>query len=103
VIEAIAPDEHPYSKKVIYLEASTPRIYYGEAYDKRGDFWKWFNNTSRALKGADGSDTIISSQGHTIDFKRMHATIFVNHGTARTNTNLRAKDVDLNRLEIVAQ
>jgi hypothetical protein len=103
VIEAIAPDEHPYSKKVIYLEASTPRIYYGEAYDKRGDFWKWFNNTSRALKGADGSDTIISSQGHTIDFKRNHATIFVNHGTARTNTNLRAKDVDLNRLEIVAQ
>ena len=103
VIEAIAPDEHPYSRKVLYMETTTPRIYYGEAYDKRNEFWKWMNFTSRPTPGADGSQTIISSQGHTIDFKRMHATIFVVHPDTRMNTNLKATDINLNKLEQAAQ
>jgi hypothetical protein len=85
------------------METTTPRIYYGEAYDKRNEFWKWMNFTSRPTPGADGSQTIISSQGHTIDFKRMHATIFVVHPDTRMNTNLKASDINLNRLEQAAQ
>ncbi|MCB1661480.1 MAG: DUF1329 domain-containing protein [Pseudomonadales bacterium] len=40
VIEGTPPDYHPYSKKVLYMDADYPFYYQGEFYDKKGDFWK---------------------------------------------------------------
>lgn len=103
VIEATPPPEHPYSRKVIYMETAIPRIYFGEAYDKKGDFWKWFHFSGRPIKGEDGVQTIASNQGHTIDFKRRHATVFISHPSWKTNPPIKASDVTLGRLEAAGQ
>jgi len=103
VIETTPPPEHPYSRKVIYMETATPRIYFGEAYDKKGDFWKWFQFSGRVLKGEDGVQTIVSNQGHSIDIKRRHATIFISHPSWKTNTPIKAEDVTLGKLEAAGQ
>jgi hypothetical protein len=103
VIEATPPAEHPYSRKVVYMETQIPRIYFGEAYDKKGDFWKWFHFAGRPLKGEDGVQTIVSNQGHSIDFKRRHATVFVSHPSWKTNTPIKADDVTLGKLEAAGQ
>ncbi len=103
VIETVAPDEHPYSKKILYMDVDYPRIYMGEAYDKKGEFWKWFFFSGRPVKGEDGVQTFLSGQGHTIDFKRRHATIFVNAPDVKTNSNWTANDVTLGKLEAAGQ
>lgn len=103
VIEATPPSEHPYSRKIIYMETATPRIYFGEAYDKKGDFWKWFHFSGRPIKGEDGVQTIASNQGHTMDFKRRHATVFISHPSWKTNPPIKATDVTLGRLEAAGQ
>lgn len=103
VIETTPPPEHPYSRKIIYMETQTPRIYFAEAYDKKGDFWKWFQFTGREMKGEDGVQTIASNQGHSIDFKRRHATIFISHPSWKTNTPIKAEDVTLGKLEAAGQ
>ena len=103
VIEATPPGEHPYSRKVIYMDTQLYRIYFGEAYDKKGDFWKWMQFNTRLIKGDDGVQTYVSNQGHTLDFKRRHGTIFISHPSWRTNTATKASDVTLGKLEAAGQ
>jgi hypothetical protein len=103
VIEAVPPTDHPYSRKIIYLDTQLNRIHFAETYDKKGDFWKSMIYSTRAVKGDDGTMTYISNQGHTMDFKRRHGTVFVNHPSARTNANIKADDVTLGKLEAAGQ
>lgn len=77
VIEATPPDEHPYSKKILYMETKFPRIYYSETYDRKGAFWKFINFQLRPIKGMDGSNAVISAVGNVVDFQRNHATVFL--------------------------
>lgn len=99
VIEAITPPEHPYSKKILYMETKFPRVYHAEVYDRKGQFWKFLNFLLRPHKGADGSNTVVSAQGHTIDFQRNHATIFISHPSWKTNTPEGPQAVTLGVLE----
>lgn len=103
VIEATPPAEHPYSRKTIYLDTQIPRVHFGEAYDRKGEFWKWFSYSTRAIKGDDGVMTYVSDQGHSLDFKRKHGTIFISHPSWKTNTAVKAADVTLGRLEAAGQ
>ena len=103
VIEATPPAEHPYSKKIVYMDAQMPRIYFGEAYDRKGEFWKWFHFTMRSIKGEDGVNTYVSNTGHTLDFKRKHGTIFISHPSWKTNTAVKAGEVTLGKLEAAGQ
>lgn len=77
VIEATPPDEHPYSRKVLYMETRFPRIYYSETYDRKGEFWKFLNFQLRPVVGLDGTPAVITACGNVIDFQRNHATVFV--------------------------
>ncbi|WP_411358983.1 MULTISPECIES: DUF1329 domain-containing protein [unclassified Pseudidiomarina] len=86
VIEAIAPPEHPYSKKVMYMDTQFPRFYMADVYDRRGEFWKWMNYNLRTIDTEDGDRGIVSNAGFTIDYQRRHATIFVLAPNARLNT-----------------
>jgi hypothetical protein len=86
VIEAIAPPEHPYSKKVMYMDTQFPRFYMADVYDRRGEFWKWMNYNLRTIETEDGDRGIVSNAGFTIDYQRRHATIFVLAPNARLNT-----------------
>lgn len=76
VVEVTPPSEHPYSKKILYIDTEYPRIHMGEAYDKNGEFWKMFQFHSRPNVGEDGMVDIRTTAGVTIDFKRNHATAF---------------------------
>ncbi|WP_010325229.1 DUF1329 domain-containing protein [Marinobacterium stanieri] len=105
VIEAIPPEEHPYSKKVLYIDTEYPRIHMGEAYDKKGDFWKMFQFHSYPNVAEDGSVDVRTTSGATIDFKRNHATVFFpDTNTWSTNTpGLEADDVSLSVLRATAR
>lgn len=74
VIEGVPPDEHPYGKKVVYMDVEWPRPYLGEAYDHQGKFWKMFIFQNRPDIGEDGYKAIMPVVGHIIDFKKNHAT-----------------------------
>jgi hypothetical protein len=97
VIEAITPEEHPYSKKILYIDTQYPRVHLGEAYDKKGEFWKMFQFHSYPGVGDDGFRDVRTTSGVTIDFKRNHATVFFpDTSTWSTNTpGLEMNDVNL--------
>ena len=79
VVEATPPAEHPYSKKVVYVDAKLWNTYRGEFYDKKGDLWKvsdfFFNS---GVKGkTTGVQYINSDAGWFGDYKLRHATHFI--------------------------
>ena len=41
ITECIPPDEHPYSRRIHYVDAENFVPYFGELYDNRGEYWKW--------------------------------------------------------------
>lgn len=78
IVEATPPAEHPYSKKVMYVDSKVFNIYRGEFYDKKGEFWRLgeFFFTSKVGK-TTGVNYTNSDAGVYIDFKARHATHFV--------------------------
>ena len=101
VIEATTPAEHPYSKKILYMETKYPRIYWGEAFNRKGEFWKHMQFHSYATKAEDGSPVILTSGGAIIDFQRNHATVFlVDLPSWKVNVpGASAKDFTLEKLQ----
>lgn len=96
VIEAVTPPMHPYSKKVLYVDTQFPRIHQGEAYDRKGDFWKFMEFHSYSNVADGDIRTTVSS---VVDFQRNHATISViDTGTWRTNFPAQADDFSLRAL-----
>lgn len=103
VIEAIAPPEHPYSKKILYMDTQFPRFYMADVYDRSGEFWKWMNYNLRGIETEDGDRGIVSNAGFTIDYQRRHATIFVLGSSAKLNTpGTDGNDITLRELERAA-
>lgn len=104
VIEATAPPEHPYSKKVMYMDTEFPRFYMADVYDGNGEFWKWMNYNIKTIETEDGDRGLVSSAGFTIDYQRRHATIFILHPNARLNTQgVDPDDISLRQLERAAE
>jgi len=97
VVEAITPSIHPYSKKVLYIDTKYPRIHYGEAYNRKGEFWKFMEFHSYANEAAGD---IRTTAGAVIDFQRNHATIsLIDTTTWRTNFDAKASDFSLQALQ----
>ncbi|QRQ89173.1 DUF1329 domain-containing protein [Cupriavidus oxalaticus] len=103
VIEATPPAEHPYSKKIVYMDVKYPRLYMGEAYDKKGEFWKFFNFHMRPTVAQDGIRYVSSVQGDTIDFKAKHASIFLFRDYKLNEKSIKEGDVSLSALETIAR
>lgn len=101
VVEAVTPDAHPYSKKVLYMDTKYPRIHYGEAFNRKGEFWKFMEFHSFPIKGEDGFLSVQSSGGAIIDFQRNHATVFLTDPTQWfvNQAKMKASDVSLGQLE----
>lgn len=101
VIEATTPDVHPYSKKILYMDTKYPRIYYGEAFNRKGEFWKFMEFHSFPIKGEDGFQSVQSSGGAIIDFQRNHATVFLTDPTQWfvNQAKVKSNDVSLGQLE----
>lgn len=79
VVEGTPPPEHPYSKKVVYVDVDVPVVYQGEIYDKKGEYWRQVQFDFRQQKGEDGVLYYPPVQGTHIDFKSKRASIFVTH------------------------
>lgn len=85
IIETIPPEYHPYSKKIVYLDADTYAWNGGYVYDKKGDIWKALNFSIGLRYTEDGvidPDTgkpeitiTLGSPGGVVDFQRRHATM----------------------------
>jgi hypothetical protein len=103
VIEGVPPAEHPYSKKIVYLDVNYPRIYMGEAYDKKGEFWKFINFHMQPSVGEDGIKYMSSVQGDTIDFKAKHASIFLYRGYKVNEKSLKTDAVGISTLEAIGR
>lgn len=104
VIEATTPEQHPYSKKILYMDAKFPRFYFAEAYDRKGDFWKMMTYSLKPYVGEDGGAGVISAAGFTIDYQRRHATVFISHPSWKLNPKGgKARDVTLGVLESSAR
>ncbi|MDT8320721.1 MAG: DUF1329 domain-containing protein [Xanthomonadales bacterium] len=104
VIEAPAPDEHPYGRKMVYYNVNAPWIHMGEAYDKAGEFWKWIVWLDKSVVGEDGTKHVVPFQGMVLDYQRMHGTIFVSTPEWRFNPQgIRPIDATVRRLEQLAR
>ena len=101
-IEGTPPDEHPYSKKVVYMEVDYPRPYQGEAYDKNGKFWKTFIFQNRADIGDDGYKAIMPVVGHIIDWKAEFSTTWSSNMKANPE-GVEEQDVSLKTLIALAR
>ncbi|MDY0037154.1 MAG: DUF1329 domain-containing protein [Zoogloea oleivorans] len=101
VVEGTPPPEHPYSKKVVYMEVNFPRPYLGEMYDQKGEFWKYLIFQNRPDTGEDGYKAVMPVVGHVVDVKRNHSTTWSANMKANPK-GVKENDVSLSKLEEVA-
>ena len=74
VVETEPPDEHPYGRKVLYMDVDYPFYYHGEIYDKKGDFWRIWRQSYSPIKTCDGAPAYGFAMTNAIDFQRERAT-----------------------------
>lgn len=103
VIEGTPPTEHPYGKKIVYMDVNYPRIYMGEAYDKKGEFWKFINFHMAPSVGEDGTKYSSSVQGDIIDFKARHASIYLFRSYKLNEAKIKETDMSYSALETIAK
>jgi hypothetical protein len=102
VLEATMPEEHVYSKKHFYFDAKNFLPYFGEMYDKQGNFAKAMLLCMRPHLGEDNSWGAHGS-GAIMDFQRNHATVFLLGKGALRNPDLGPNDITLGVMEAIAQ
>lgn len=77
VIEGIPPDNHYYSKRIVYLDARWLSIPMAEMYDKRGELWKMSMHTWIPYhEESTNSHVIYCFSGVVADYKKNHATAY---------------------------
>lgn len=74
VIDATTPDYHPYSKKVLYMDTQFPTNHRMEAYDKKGDLWRIWQQAYCDCKTTQGYPSVGYVHSLTVDFKFQRAT-----------------------------
>ncbi len=84
VIEGVPPDEHPYSKKVLYMDVNYPFYYHAELYDRKGQFWRLWRESYAPIKTCDGAPGYGFTHTMAIDFQNERAT-FIRIGLNKLN------------------
>lgn len=103
-IELQMPQEHPYSRRVIYMETQFPRIYNVEHYGKGGDFAKMSFVFSKPIIGGEGTLGMLPNQGICFDINRQEAWIYLAEESATTDRpGVTPQDVTLGQLEAAAR
>lgn len=105
VIEGEMPVEHPYGRRVWYIDAESWIPHLQEAYDKKGDFVKMLYMSSVVGRGADKATGWIvrANQGHAMDWKINHGTIYLQAEASVDNPPLGPDDANLKIMEQIAQ
>jgi hypothetical protein len=70
---------HLLSKKVVWMSASpySPLVLSSEAFDKKGEFWRYTINRFSVARNGRGQDVMYFAGNITQDYQRMHATALV--------------------------
>lgn len=74
VIEAVMPAEHPYSKKVLYMDAKLPVYLLGDIYDRKGSLWRLWRQSYTQRTTKSGKPGILMYNTQAIDLQRNRAT-----------------------------
>jgi len=75
VVETIPPEEHPYSRKIIYIDTRDDYALYSECYDRRGEFWKLGEASKKSrIEASKGRTTAGLDVAIFRDLQNMHAT-----------------------------
>lgn len=98
-LEVTPANEHPYGKRVVYIDAQLYQAFASEIYDKKGDFWKYISYERAPLTYKDGFKGLGPLQGRFIDFKRRHATIFGSEWLGNDPANINEKSITAEALE----
>lgn len=75
IVEITPPSNHPYSKKLVYMDARWPIIWQVENFDRAGNLWKMITDFYFPLKQGDGEPGFMISHIYGIDWKAAHATV----------------------------
>lgn len=98
VVEFTMPDEHPYSRRIYYVETEFPRIYMTEHYDRNNELAKISYVFSTPTEGDDGFIGMLPWQGTTFDINRREGWTYVNANGTLHDTELTPDDVTLQQL-----
>lgn len=99
VLEAIPPKEHPYSRKVLYMDSKYPFFYQGDIYDRKGDFWRLWRQTYSPFTAKNGKTGIGLFATQAIDFQRNRATYIDMIDTNLNNPDFNDKAFSPNMLQ----
>ena len=99
IIECIPPRRHPYSKRVVYLDAGDPVLYFADCYDKKGKLSKWVHYTFSTGSDPEGHIVLPSLKGFYIDFIQRHASIHYVHHWFANPPDITIDDISLGKLK----
>jgi hypothetical protein len=105
VVEAEAPAEHVYGKKVLYMDSDlgANMIWQSEVYDKKGEFWKHgFFSTYESVGKQSNVKYRHPTSHNFFDFKAMHGTIVYIYDWVM-DAGMKAEDVSIDKLEAGAK
>ena len=105
VVEAIPPADHPYSRKIAYINPDIWNASHGETYDKSGEFHKWLYQPAERYTPEDNPDghAYWAAMGAAIDYQTNHGTIYAGLIEMIFNGPLTSEDISLGVLEAEGQ
>jgi len=100
VVEAISYEDHPYSRMKWYAPVAFPRAQFVEAYDRKGEWWKFSDYHLGNIPGEDGEYVMSSMVGHFCDVQNLHCTgFYMNEGIRFNPLGVKENDISVARLE----
>lgn len=97
VLEGKPPEQHPYSRKVIYIDAEFWTPYLGEYYTPKGQLWKTNIQGYRVFPTQDDPEgkVLWPTWSALFDFQVGHATILMTDENIRFNTGISPTEINL--------
>ncbi len=97
VVEGKTPEQHPYSRKVVYVDAEFWTPYLGEYYTPKGQLWKTTIQGYSVFPTQDDPDgkVLWPTWSAVFDFQIGHATILMTDENIRFNTDISPTEINL--------
>lgn len=97
VVDATTPENHPYSRKVLYVDAELWTPYLGEYFTPKGQLWKTTIQGYRVFPTQDDPDgkVLWPTWSVLFDFLAGHASILMTDENIRFNTDLQPAEINL--------
>ncbi len=97
VVEGMTPESHPYSRKVVYVDAELWTPYLGEYFTPKGQLWKTTIQGYRVFPTEDDPDgkVLWPTWSAVYDFLIGHATILMTDENIKFNTDMQPTEINL--------